>query len=235
MWVLNDPVVENTLSDIPTATPPAPIATMTFDETEANFGTIAQGELVQHVFTFTNTGDLPLVISGARGSCGCTVPAFPREPILPGESGSILVEFNSKNKSGARNQKVTITANTEPSQTVVYLKGFVSIDPDKIAQLENELPDPETRQSFLDAGGENCLSIYPNPTSEQLHIDTKTQAGLAATVRIFSQSGKLMTERHIPALAPTETFKVSHYPPGLYLANIQVAQEKPTVHCFAIQ
>lgn len=109
----------------PGAAAAGPTTTMTFEETEASFGTITDGEKVSHTYTFTNTGNEPLILSDARGSCGCTVPQWPREPIAPGESGSITVEFNSANKVGNRNQKVTITANTNPPQSFIYLKGDV--------------------------------------------------------------------------------------------------------------
>lgn len=105
--------------------PTGPTTTMTFSETEFDFGTVSEGEKVSHVYKFTNTGNEPLILSDAKGSCGCTVPKWPREPIAPGQTSEILVEFNSKNKSGARNQKVTITANTNPPQTFIYLKGQV--------------------------------------------------------------------------------------------------------------
>ena len=113
----------------PPATPPAPTGpstTMTFDQTEFNFGKVDEGEVVAHTFKFTNTGKEPLIISNAKGSCGCTVPQWPREPIPVGESNSITVEFNSKGKKGPRNQKVTITANTNPPQTFVALVGEVN-------------------------------------------------------------------------------------------------------------
>ena len=105
--------------------PAGPTTTVTFEETEFDFGTVPEGEKVSHVYNFTNTGSEPLILSDAKGSCGCTVPKWPREPIAPGESSEITVEFNSKNKAGARNQKVTITANTNPPQTFIYLKGNV--------------------------------------------------------------------------------------------------------------
>lgn len=105
--------------------PTGPTTTMTFEETEFDFGTITEGEKVAHTYTFTNTGDEPLILSNAKGSCGCTVPEWPREPIAPGESSEVTVEFNSKNKRGKKNQKVTITANTNPPQTFIYLKGEV--------------------------------------------------------------------------------------------------------------
>jgi hypothetical protein len=98
---------------------------MAFEETTYDFGTVVDGEMVSHTYKFTNTGSEPLVLSDAKGSCGCTVPQWPREPIAPGQSGDITVEFNSKNKKGKRNQKVTITANTNPPQTFIYLTGEV--------------------------------------------------------------------------------------------------------------
>lgn len=108
--------------------PTGPTTNMTFAETEFNFGTVLEGEKVSHTYKFTNTGNEPLILSNAQGSCGCTVPKWPREPIAPGASAEIIVEFNSKGKRGTRNQKVTITANTNPPQTFIYLKGEVTPD-----------------------------------------------------------------------------------------------------------
>lgn len=108
------------------AVPAGPTTSMSFDETTYDFGTVAEGEMVSHTYTFTNTGEETLVLSDAKGSCGCTVPKWPREPIAPGASADITVEFNSKNKKGKRNQKVTITANTNPPQTFIYLTGEVT-------------------------------------------------------------------------------------------------------------
>jgi hypothetical protein len=108
------------------AAPAGPTTTMTFGETEFDFGTVNEGEKVSHTYTFTNNGEEPLILSNAKGSCGCTVPSWPREPIAPGATGEITVEFNSKNKKGKRNQKVTVTANTNPPQSFIYLKGDVT-------------------------------------------------------------------------------------------------------------
>ena len=105
--------------------PTGPTTEMSFAETEFDFGTITEGEKVSHTYKFTNTGEEPLILSNAKGSCGCTVPVWPREPIAPGESAEVTVEFNSTNKRGQKNQKVTITANTNPPQTFIYLKGEV--------------------------------------------------------------------------------------------------------------
>ena len=74
-------------------------AAMTFDKVSHDFGTIKEGETVQTTFNFTNTGKVNLLIVDARGSCGCTVPKYPKNtPIKPGETGQILVSFDSNNK-----------------------------------------------------------------------------------------------------------------------------------------
>lgn len=107
------------------AVPTGPTTVMSFAETEFDFGTVVEGEKVSHTYKFKNDGQEPLILSNAKGSCGCTVPSWPREPIPPGGEGEVTVEFNSQNKKGKRNQKVTITANTNPPQTFIYLKGEV--------------------------------------------------------------------------------------------------------------
>ena len=101
------------------------VAKMTFLETEFDFGEVKEGEVVEHIFSFTNNGKVPLIISDARSTCGCTVPEWSKEPILPGEKSEIRVHFNSTNKSGQQHKPVTITANTYPAETVVHLRGLV--------------------------------------------------------------------------------------------------------------
>ena len=102
-------------------------AKMDFEETEWNFGEITQGESVDYAFKFTNTGSEPLIISNAKGSCGCTVPVWPRVPLAPGESGVIDVKFNSKGKKGKQNKKVTLTTNMVPSQMILKVTGLVNL------------------------------------------------------------------------------------------------------------
>ncbi len=108
------------------AAPVGPTTTVKFDENEYDYGTIDQGEKARHTYKFTNTGNEPLIISNAKGSCGCTVPSWPKEPIPPGGTGQIDVEFDSKGKKGKQSKRVTITANTEPAQTFLTIKGEVN-------------------------------------------------------------------------------------------------------------
>jgi hypothetical protein len=103
---------------------------MSFKETEHDFGTIKDGEVVKHTFIFTNTGKSPLVIESATSTCGCTVPEVPKEPIAPGAEGKIEVQFNSAGKAGQQVLKViSIKANTQPEITQVNIKANVKPSP----------------------------------------------------------------------------------------------------------
>lgn len=114
---------EVTLDQVDTQTD----AQMEFEAVEWDFGTIEQGEVVEYAFKFKNTGTDPLIISSAKGSCGCTVPEWPREPVAPGESGVIDVKFNSKGKKGKQNKRVTLTTNMVPSKKVLIVKGQINL------------------------------------------------------------------------------------------------------------
>jgi hypothetical protein len=100
-----------------------------FDSEEFNFGTIKSGEKVTHEFTFTNIGNQPLVIMKAEGSCGCTVPEYPKEPIQKNQKGKIKVTFDSSGKSGTQHKTVTITSNAVQESMVLNIKGTIESAP----------------------------------------------------------------------------------------------------------
>jgi hypothetical protein len=100
---------------------------MTFETPEWNFGVITQGDVVEHTYKFVNTGSDPLIITNAKGSCGCTVPQWPKAPISPGAEGEIYVKYNSAGKKGKQNKKITLTTNMTPSQQVIYVRGQVNL------------------------------------------------------------------------------------------------------------
>ena len=102
------------------------VAKMVFDEMVHDFGEIPEGEFVRHAFKFTNTGKVPLVINNVHSTCGCTIPQWPKEAIAPGKGGVINVEFNSNSRQDFQEKPVVISANTYPSNTTVYLKGYVN-------------------------------------------------------------------------------------------------------------
>jgi hypothetical protein len=109
----------------------------TFDKTEHDFGTINEGDVAKTTFKFTNTGKSPLIIARALGSCGCTVPSYPKEAIAPGESGEIQVAFDSSGKPNLQQKVVTLFANTEKGKELLKIKAVVTPDPNKAASYQN--------------------------------------------------------------------------------------------------
>lgn len=107
------------------AVPAGPTTTVSFAEMNHDFGNVKQDTKNTYVFKFKNTGSNPLIIQNAQGSCGCTVPKYPKEPINPGASGEIEVEYSPGKQEGNQSKTVTITANTEPVQTVLQIKANV--------------------------------------------------------------------------------------------------------------
>lgn len=105
--------------------PTGPLTAVEFAETKHDYGMIEAGEKVAYTFEFKNTGNEPLVLSNVKPSCGCTTPSWTKEPIAPGDMGSIDVEFDSKGKSGKQTKTVTVTANTDPAKTVLTITGDV--------------------------------------------------------------------------------------------------------------
>lgn len=104
--------------------PPA-ITTVQFAKTVHDFGRINQGDVVTTTFKFKNTGNSLYLIEDAQGSCGCTVPQWPRDPIAAGQSGEITVTFDSKGKMGENEKTVTLTGNTNPGKIVLTVKSTV--------------------------------------------------------------------------------------------------------------
>jgi hypothetical protein len=98
-----------------------------FEEETHDFGRITQGEKVSYSFRFKNTGSTSLIISSASGSCGCTVPEFPKKPILPGEEEKINVIFSSEGKSGIVEKSISIVTNCEPSTKIIYIKADIVV------------------------------------------------------------------------------------------------------------
>lgn len=117
-------------------------AKIEFKKETHDYGTVKFGENGDCTFEFKNTGNEPLIISNAKGSCGCTVPDWPKEPIAPGETGKITVHYDTQ-RAGAINKSVTINSNAinEPIK-VIRIKG-------------NVLPQPETGAPVNNSGAPN--------------------------------------------------------------------------------
>ena len=105
---------------------------MKFDVLEINYGDILQGKQSDpeavRLFKFTNTGNEPLIISNCKGSCGCTVPSYPKEPILPGKSANIEVRYDIA-RLGPFQKTVTVTTNEADPTHTLTIKGKVNPKP----------------------------------------------------------------------------------------------------------
>ncbi|WP_187264695.1 DUF1573 domain-containing protein [Pontibacter beigongshangensis] len=94
---------------------------LTFDEAEYNFGDITQGDVVEHVFKFKNTGNQPLVIERVDVTCGCTTPSWTKEPVMPGKTGFVTAKFNSAGKMGQQKKAITVHSNNADGAKYVYI------------------------------------------------------------------------------------------------------------------
>ena len=103
---------------------------MTFQTEEHDFGAVKEeGGFITHEFVFVNTGEAPLVISQVRASCGCTTPSWSKEPVAPGDTGTVVAQYNPLNRPGTFRKSVKITSNADPATRVLYIKGAVNPKP----------------------------------------------------------------------------------------------------------
>ena len=120
---------------------PSKFPAMSFDKTTHDFGVIQNGTPVETVFSYTNTGQAPLVIADIKSTCGCTVPKdWSREPLNPGESSQFSVKFDGKGRNNT-SKTVTITANTQTGRETVKITAFVN-NPEMDQKLKNKPPGP---------------------------------------------------------------------------------------------
>jgi hypothetical protein len=116
-----------------------------FEKEIHDFGSISEGEMATYEFTFTNTGKEPLIISNVAASCGCTTPSWTREPVKPGEKGSIKAVYNSANRPGPFTKQVTITSNGKTPTKVLTIKGVVDRQPSGVPEIKNSGVSPVTK------------------------------------------------------------------------------------------
>jgi len=119
--------------------PPDPNAPeISFDKIVHDYGTITQGSDATCEFKFTNTGKEPLIVQKPISSCGCTVPTWPQEPILPGKSDIIKVTYSTHNV-GPINKTITVNSNAKTARVVLSIKGTVTAKPaDKVPEKTND-------------------------------------------------------------------------------------------------
>ena len=113
------------------------MAQIKFDRTSYNYGSFSEKDAIQKcTFVFTNVGNAPLVINQAVASCGCTVPAYTKTPIMPGEQGEVKVTYNGTGKfPGHFKKTITIRTNGEPEMVRLYIEGEM-LDASEAAKKE---------------------------------------------------------------------------------------------------
>jgi len=99
-----------------------------FEEMKMSFDTIAQGDIIDYKFVFTNTGNAPLEIKSATATCGCTQPSYPFIPVEPNEQGHISVRYNSVGKEGKQTPEVSILTNIDKKEIILLMEGFVKVE-----------------------------------------------------------------------------------------------------------
>lgn len=112
------------------------VAKIKFETETIDYGTIEKGANGVRVFEFTNTGDAPLIITKVKSTCGCTVPSWPKEPIMPGQTGQITVKYDTNRVMPFR-KTITVSSNAEMPTVALKIKGNV-IDPSKSSVLEKK-------------------------------------------------------------------------------------------------
>ena len=112
-----------------------------FESLEINYGKISKGDNGIRIFKFTNVGSKPLIINKVYSSCGCTIPKKPEKPILPGESGSIDVEYDTK-RTGAFQKAITVNSNAVNSNIVLRIKGEILPEPE-LDENGNPIENPK--------------------------------------------------------------------------------------------
>ena len=102
-----------------------PAATVVFDSTFYDFGKARQGDVIRHVFHFTNRGPAPYIIQDVKTTCGCTVPEWSRDTVLSGAAGKIQVDFNTNDKVGRQLKIIRVIGNSTPPEVVLQLSGEI--------------------------------------------------------------------------------------------------------------
>lgn len=125
-----------------------------FENETHDFGSIKEENgSVEHKFVFSNDGEAPLIIQGVRASCGCTTPAWSKEPIAPGQTGFVTAKYNPKNRPGSFRKSLSITSNAKQNPKVLYIKGMVETKPRTAADMYRyEIGDLRLKYQSLNMG-----------------------------------------------------------------------------------
>lgn len=171
---------------VPAAVAPNPNApTMKFDKDAIDYGTIKQDADGNRTFTFTNDGKEPIVISEAHGSCGCTVPTYPKEPIMPGKTAEIKVHYDT-HRVGPFSKSVTVNSNAKNSPVVLRISGTVeapAVAPSATTEPTSIIPTPAPAPAPVVAATAKTTTAKPiaKTTTAKTTVKSKTAAPVKKT------------------------------------------------------
>jgi len=169
---------------VPAAVAPNPNApTMKFDKDAIDYGTIKQDADGNRVFTFTNDGKEPIVISEAHGSCGCTVPTYPKEPIMPGKSAEIKVHYDT-HRVGPFSKSVTVNSNAKNSPVVLRISGTVeapAVAPTATSEPTSIIPTPAPAPVVATTAKTATVKPVAKTTTAKTTVKSKTAAPVKKT------------------------------------------------------
>lgn len=166
-----------------------------FQKETHDFGTIQEGVVATYDFIFKNTGKSPLVLQSVEPSCGCTTPAYTKEPILPGKTGKITVSYNSQGRPNAFHKSITVRTNSDVPVKVIYIKGFVN--------PKNPTPASLAILS-LDRTEANIGTLQFGQTALQKFTITNTGAG-DLNISSIRSSCNCVTYNGVRTLKPNES------------------------------
>ncbi|HYX09807.1 MAG TPA: DUF1573 domain-containing protein [Bacteroidales bacterium] len=175
-------------------------AHMSFDTESHDFGKFKEESgPVSYKFTFTNTGNVPLVIQDVRASCGCTTPSWTKKPVIPGGTGFISATYNPSNRPGAFEKTITVTSNADPSVDVLHIKGEV-IPKEKTVE---ELYPVQVENIRMKTNHFAFSRIYSNQ-KETKNIDIVNTSGEPATISFTNVPSYIKMEATPSTLKPGE-------------------------------
>ena len=178
---------------------------ITFEKTEHDFGKINEADgRVTTVFNFKNEGMSPLILSNVRASCGCTTPTWTKEPVEPGQTGSITVTYNPNGRPGHFQKTITITSNATEPTTKLYIKGEVLPKPAKPSNNYNiQVGDLSMKSKVADLGAIKKGELK----SIELEYANLTQAEHKVELAVNSADVFLINQVTLPTVKPNETGK----------------------------
>ena len=178
---------------------------ITFEKTEHDFGKINEGDgRVSTEFVFKNEGMAPLILSNVRASCGCTTPSWTKEPVEPGQSGTITVTYNPNGRPGRFQKTVTITSNATEATKKVYIKGEVIPKQAKpVNQFTVAVGDLSMKTKTLDLG----VIKKGESKSGELEYSNLTQAEHKVELATNAQDAMLINQVTLPTVKPNEIGK----------------------------